>query len=217
MEVFWISGSPFSWRVLLALELKRAPYQSRLLERAKGGTRTPEFLALNPRGKVPTVRDGDVVVYESLACVAYVDRKHPDPPLFGRTPAEAARIWREVAQQIAYVDEPFEAVTLPLWFGRAEQEAEQMRAHVPRVTEELARLEATLARDPWLAGATPTAADCFAYPFVRALERGLDKPAAAAFAFPYAPLRVRHPSVAAWMARVEALPGYERTFPPHWR
>lgn len=217
LEVFWVSGSPYAWRVLLALELKRAPYRSRLLERSKGETRAPEYLALNPRGKVPAVRDGDVVVYESLACVAYVDRKHPEPPLFGRTPAEAARVWREVAQQIAYVDEPFEAVTLPLWFGRADEEADRIRAHVPHVVAELARLEAALARDPWLAGAAPSAADCFAFPFVRSLERGLQKPAAAGFAFPYALLRQTHPAVGAWMARVEALPGYDRTFPPHWR
>ena len=35
LEVFWGSGSPFSWRVLLALEYKRVPYESRLLQFAK--------------------------------------------------------------------------------------------------------------------------------------------------------------------------------------
>ena len=35
IELFWISGSPFAWRILLALEWKRLPYQSRLLERSK--------------------------------------------------------------------------------------------------------------------------------------------------------------------------------------
>src|SRR5215813_8198463 len=81
LEIYWGSGSPFAWRVLLAAELKRIPYESRLLEFSKGDLKTPEFLALNPRGKVPVIRDGDVVLAESLAIIAYLERKHPDRAL----------------------------------------------------------------------------------------------------------------------------------------
>ena len=92
LEVFWGSGSPFSWRVLLALEYKRVPYESRLLQFAKQEHKSPQMLRMNPRGRVPVLRDGDFVVFESLACLAYLDRKYPDPPLFGRTAEDAGTI-----------------------------------------------------------------------------------------------------------------------------
>lgn len=220
IEVFWGSGSPFSWRVLLALELKRAAYESRLLSFAKGEHKTPEFLAMNPRGQVPALRDGDVTVYESVACLAYIDKKLPDPPLFGLTPEQTGRIWRIVCETLSYVDPVVDGFILPFYFGGADAQADAIRALIPKIARELDRVERELATSgaPFLAGtSSPTAADCVVYPMVRSLIRALDKPAAAAFEIPFAPLTQVHPSIGAWMARVEALPGYDRTFPPHWR
>ena len=57
LEVYWGSGSPFSWRVLLTLEVKQLPYQSKLLTFLKQEHKSPEYLALNPRGKVPTLKE----------------------------------------------------------------------------------------------------------------------------------------------------------------
>jgi glutathione S-transferase len=48
LEIFWGSGSPYSWRVLLAAEFKRLKYESRLLEFSKGHLKTLEFLQMNP-------------------------------------------------------------------------------------------------------------------------------------------------------------------------
>jgi glutathione S-transferase len=56
--------------VQLALEVKGVPYVTRILERSKGEHRAPEYLAINPRGRVPTLRDGDTVVCESIAILA---------------------------------------------------------------------------------------------------------------------------------------------------
>ncbi len=54
----------------------------------KASARRPPTLELNPRGKVPTLKDGDFAVYESIAIMAYLDRKYTEPPLFGETPEE---------------------------------------------------------------------------------------------------------------------------------
>src|ERR1043165_4970003 len=110
MEIYWGAGSPYAWRVLLAAEIKRIPYESRLLEFSKGALRTPEFLALNPRGKVPVIRDGDFVLAESLAILAYLDRKQPEPPLFGRTAEEAGRIGQAIADFESSLREPITLV-----------------------------------------------------------------------------------------------------------
>ena len=86
VEIYWISGSPFSWRVLLTAEVKGIPYEGKLLEASKGEHKTPEFLAINPLGRVPAIRDGNFTLHESLAIMIYLDRKHPNPPLFGARP-----------------------------------------------------------------------------------------------------------------------------------
>jgi hypothetical protein len=96
LEVYWGSGSPFSWRVLLTLEVKQLPYQSKLLTFSKQEHKSPEYLALNPRGKVPT-RDGDFVLYESLDH-GIPDSAYPEQPIFGRTPQETGTIWQKVSK-----------------------------------------------------------------------------------------------------------------------
>jgi glutathione S-transferase len=216
--LFWGSGSPFSWRVLLALELKGLTYQSRVLQFSKGEHRSPEFLAINPRGQVPAMRDDGEAVYESLACLAYLDRKYPQPPLFGETPQEAGRIWRAVAEMVNYLDQPVEDIILPLYSGTAGTRVPEIRVLARKVGAELLRHERDLARGgPWLLSSRlPSAADCVLYPGIRSLMRAAEKPGAELFDLPI-PGPTRLPAVAAWMKRVEALPNFDRTFPPHWR
>ncbi|WP_436284743.1 glutathione S-transferase family protein [Rhizobium sp. LjRoot258] len=51
------------------------------LDPTKGQSKTPEYLALNPRGKVQTLTNGEFVVRESIAIMAYLEREMPDPAL----------------------------------------------------------------------------------------------------------------------------------------
>ena len=48
IELYWGSGSPFAWRVMLTLEVKKLAYESKLLEFSKGEHKTPAYLQLNP-------------------------------------------------------------------------------------------------------------------------------------------------------------------------
>jgi glutathione S-transferase len=217
IEIFWASGSPFAWRVQLALEVKGLAYQSRLLEFSKGHLRTPEYLALNPRGQVPALRDDGVVVYESIAILAYLDRRYPEPPLFGRTPAEAAQVWQATLECALYLDEPADRFILPLYRGQAAEKEADIRAALPTVTAELGRWEERLRQRSYLALDILSAADLTVFPVVRSLLRAASKPDAARFDHGLNPLEARYPRLAAWMATIEALPGYQRTFPPHWR
>jgi len=104
IELFWGSGSPFAWRVLLALEYKRLPYVSHVLQFSKQEHKSPQMLALNPRGRVPVLKDGDYVCFESLAILYYLDLKYPQPPIFGRTPEEAGTIMRVICEYQAYIE-----------------------------------------------------------------------------------------------------------------
>jgi glutathione S-transferase len=64
-----------------------------IVELANGEHKSSEYLALNPLGKVPTVKDGNFVIYESLAVMAYLDKRYPDTPIFGVSPQDTGTIW----------------------------------------------------------------------------------------------------------------------------
>jgi glutathione S-transferase len=225
IEVHWASGSCNSWCVLLALTVKRVPYASKLLQLSKKEHKTAEYLALNPRGKVPCIRDGEFVLYESLAILTYLDRKYPDPPLYGETPAEAALIARLVAEDRFYLEPKLDALLLPFYRGKANEIVEELPQRAAAVHEELVRLEALLGpgeapaalSEEYLAGPRLSAADLTIFPHLQHLRRGLSRPDVQAHDLGFPSYAERYPRLEAWNARIEQIPGYELTYPPHWK
>lgn len=217
LEVYWGSGSPYAWRVLLALEIKRTPYASRLIEFSKKQHKAPEFLALNPRGKVPVLKDGDFALSESLAIVAYLDRKFPEPPLFGRTAAETGLIWKSISEALHYLEPPAGRIIVPVFSDKVAEAAEDIAAAKPALHDELHRLDEALAGQDWLVGASISAADVAVYPFIEILLRVAGKGNAQPLDLGLLPLAKRYAAIHRWCERIRALPGYERTYPPHWR
>ena len=223
LEVFWASGSPFSWRVLLGAEIKGLAYESRLLEFSKGHMKAPEFLQMNPRGKVPVIRDGGFVLFESLPILEYFEDQSPDIPLYGKDRRERAFIRRLIAEFESYVREP--AFTLTIGLLRTTGAGPSGRPMTPDVLKEAANatrrelktLDERVAGGTWLVGGRPSAADIAIYPFAATLQRAMTKADAPARAIGLDPLGEVFPSIRRWMALVEALAGYERTYPPHWR
>ncbi|MGH8561031.1 MAG: glutathione S-transferase family protein [Nevskiales bacterium] len=217
LEIYWISGSPYSWRALLALELKKLSYTSRLLTASKGEHKSPDYLKLNPRGKVPTLKDGDTVVCESLAILQYLDRKHPEPPLFGRNAQEAAKIMQSVSETASYFEPGMLQIAGALFFGGLDKNLEQVQTALKTIAQEFQTVNARLGDSPWLVNGQCSAADIALFPMVQILQRALSKPEAAGLKSDLLPLHERFPAIARWMSAVETLPGYERTYPPHWR
>jgi glutathione S-transferase len=216
MEIYWISGSPFAWRVLLTAEVKGIPYEGKLLEASKGDLKTPEFRAINPLGRVPALRDGNFTLHESLAIMVYLDRKHPNPPLFGRTAEEAGRIFQCISEFSSDFGPSNQRLGRSIFFGPplGADEAKEVRE---KIHLSLARLEGYAESSVWMAGPDLTAADIVAYPGLKLLLRASQRPEAAPLELGLDDFETRFPGIAAWMQRVEQLPGYEKTYPPHWR
>jgi len=217
IELYWGSGSPFAWRVMLTLEVKGLNYESKLLEFSKGDHKTPAYLKLNPRGKVPSLKDGDFVLYESLAIMSYIDRKYPDPPLFGKTPEETGLIWRWLAECESYVVSAGDKLVRPIFFGQGLERVEEIQQGVQTLRDEFKRLDERLARSQWLVGDKLSAADIGIFPITQLVLRAASKEAAQPFNLGFLPLEQRFPNIARWVQRIEALPNYQRTYPPHWR
>jgi len=217
IDVYWGSGSPFSWRVLLALEYKRLPYTSHVLQFSKQEHKSPQMLAMNFRGRVPVLKDGDYVTFESLAVLYYLDRKYPDPPLFGRSPEEAGVVMRVICEYQAYAEEHVLRIT-DAFFNRPQSaKQDELASSMHVVASEARSIEARLAKSDWVVGESLSAADIVIFPGLQALLRALHKPEAKDLSSRFLPLDVNYPALSRWIARVEALPGYERTYPPHWR
>ncbi len=85
-----------SMRVLWTLRELEVEFELVNVDPVRGEVRAPEFLALNPAGKLPVLVDGDFVLTESVAICLYLAEKYPGKALLGsglRARAEVSR-WR---------------------------------------------------------------------------------------------------------------------------
>ena len=200
IELYWGSGSPFAWRVMLTLEVKGLAYESKLLEFSKGEHKTPAYLQLNPRGKVPTLKDGDFVVYESLAMMAYLDRKYPNPPLFGKTPEETGLIWQTISECESYLVGEGNKVVRPMFFGKGLDLIDEIQQAAQTVRQEFENIDGRLGQSNWLVGEQISAADITVFPLVQLLLRAASKDAARPFNLGLLPLSQGFPNLARWVA-----------------
>jgi glutathione S-transferase len=201
------SGSPYTWKVWLALEHKGIPYELRMLSFQAGDLRKPEFRAMNPRGKVPTVLDGDYAIYESAAIVEYLeDAYRGTGPSLWPTELRARATARRIATE-TYLQEAVEGIYEQTFFldAGAAPDLDALARH-----KETAAAEIALIPDGWLAGGAPSAADYAMYPPLAQLGRLQKK-------FPQHGTGALLEPVRGYMARVEALPYFDKTYPPHWR
>lgn len=87
---FWQSGN--SREVRIVLSEKGLPFESTFVDVMKGETRTPEFLAMNPFGKVPVLVADGTPIYESNIINEYLEDRYPQPSLMPSDPLARMRV-----------------------------------------------------------------------------------------------------------------------------
>ena len=187
---FYESGNGYKARLLLA-QLGLA-YERIELDILKGATRTPEYLAINPNGRIPVLEldDGERLA-ESNAILCYLGEGTPFLP-DGRLERARTLQWLFFEQ---YSHEPFIA-TLRFWYfsGQAEQRKREIEERTPRGYEALGVMETQLAGREFLVDRYGIAdIALYAYTHV-AHEARFDLSA--------------YPAVNAWLERVPAQPGH---------
>jgi glutathione S-transferase len=209
-------GSPYSWRVWLALEHKGLDYELKVLSFTAGDTTKPEFVAINPRHHVPTIVDDGFALWESAVILEYLDERFPARDAAkGLYPGDIrarARIRRLAAEAQDYLNLQGVDVIVEEYFWKdgAPPDDKRLDAAREKVRDELARFAREL-RGDYLAGDAMSAADMVLYPCVAYVKRiTARKPESELAALIPAP-------IAQWAARIEALPYFDKTFPPHWR
>lgn len=187
------SGNGYKCR--LVLKALGRPYELRQLDIVAGASRTPEYLALNPNGKIPVLMvPGRGPIAESHAIIGYLAE---GSPLVPGDPYERALMWQWMCFE-QYQLEPGVA-TVRFWLhslGKTPAElGERYTERFQRGADALAVLERGLTGRHWLVGDRPTLADIalFAYTHV-AGEAGYRL--------------ADYPAIEAWIARFKALPWY---------
>jgi glutathione S-transferase len=193
VTVYGMAVSGNCWKARQILELTGHEVIWVETDGNSGATRTEKFLALNPNGKVPTVvlPDGTVLV-ESNAILAHFAEGTAwmPPPGLART---RVLEWLFFEQ---YSHEPYIAVArnIRAYQKSAAANAERLAQCDARGAAALDVMERRLAGHSWLTDSGPTAADLALFAYTHVADEG---------GFELA----RWPGVAAWVARVAALPG----------
>jgi glutathione S-transferase len=204
------SGSPFSWRVWLALEHKHLAYEFRLMSLQSGELKRPEYLATNPRGKVPTLIDDGFAIRESAVILEYLEERYPDRPILPRDPrgrATARRVAAEVDHYFYPVGRRLFEQTLFRSDGAGDSVVvSQALAELKR---ELSYLEGVLDGD-YFAGSL-SLADFTLYPMLALVKRLHERQPQ------HAAGSMIGPKLAGFMRRIEQLPYFLKTIPPHWK
>jgi len=112
MKLYGVKGSPFVRKALVVLEEKGLSYELETM--VSVSPKSPELLALHPMGKIPILRDGELVVPDSSVICAYLERKHPSPAIY---PADLAEYAKALFLE-EYADTAIFAVLIPVLFER---------------------------------------------------------------------------------------------------
>jgi glutathione S-transferase len=179
-----------------------------------GDLKKPEFVAINPRRKVPAIVDDGFALYESAAIVRYLEECYPDSgkSLFPGNCTTRAVTNRMIAEVDAYVAPAIEHLVDEILFKpEAERSAEAIAKARAELGLELEHFERDIAGE-FLASDAISAADLSLYPLI-ALARRMQ----AKFVASLDVDGIVGPKLRAWEKRIEALPYFAKTIPPHWR
>jgi len=212
LDFYHGQGSPYSWRVWLALEAKQVPYNLKVLSFADKDTTKPEFVAINPRHTVPTIVDDGHAVWESLAVLEYLDERFGSGvKLYPGDAKERARVRRLIKELEGYFEhDGLEPILDELFTDKKAPDMERVAKGREKLKEEAAYFAKEI-RGKFACGDAPCAVDFVLYPMLGYVWRvNFRKPEAGLADILPAPL-------VEYKKRIEALPYFDKTFPPHWR
>jgi glutathione S-transferase len=164
----------------MLLEELSVPYERVLVDRSTNAHRSPEYLKLNPNGKIPVLVDGDLVLYETGAIVLHLVDTHADA---GLAPALGTAERAQFYKWLLWLANTLQA-EMPLYFysdrwADGPEGAAQVKKHAEaHIAGMIDQLEAELARHggPWFAGERFSALDPYVFMLCR-WTRGMQRPA----------------------------------------
>jgi glutathione S-transferase len=180
-------------KVLFVLEEIGVKYTREDYGRQFNNTQTPEYKKLNPNAKVPTLIDGETVIWESHTILRYLAALHK-PALTGSTPAEKTYVERWMDWLLASLNTPYVAVFKDSK-NEPEKRAADYAAQCADLVAQLRILEGHIAGKSYFALDRLTLADIALSTIVkRCIEFPIEKP--------------DYPELSRWMKAMEARPAF---------
>jgi glutathione S-transferase len=124
---------------------------------------------------------------------------------------------RVICEFQAYAEPALAQITEATFADRVAPQLDELTDAMHVVAREARTIEGRLSKEQWIVGEHYTATDMVIFPWIQLLRRALDRDAGAELRARFLPMDRNYPALARWIARIESLPGYERTVPPHWR
>jgi glutathione S-transferase len=210
ITLYYASGSPYAWRVWLALEHKGLNSAINTLSFDKGDLQQPDFVALNPRQRVPVLVDGDFTLRESNVIVEYLEDRYADKPRLFATDAKAKAQQRLLIREADnYIQPTLEEFGEAIFTPEDKRKPGQLGDCVARVNDEFAIWDRSIAGD--YVTAELSAVDFTLFPQLALIMR-LAKRLPESSAKPKL-----GPRLQVWSERMEKLPVVKKTWPPHWK
>jgi glutathione S-transferase len=195
MKFYGAAVSGNAYKVGILLELLQVPHETVLIDFSKREHKSPEFLQLNPRGEVPVIEDGNVVLWDSGACLAYIARKHGGDKWLPADAAGMAAVMQWLSLAASEIQFGLQYARRGLMQKRWTAGTLEQGHAISRIA--LDAIDQRLQHNDWLALGRPTIADVACFPYVEtAPESGL----------PLEPF----PRIAEWLARCRALPRWPK-------
>lgn len=149
MKLYGFSRSSAAFRVRIALNLKGIAWEHINISLPDGDQFDDSYKTLNPQGRVPTLIDGDNVLYQSMAILEYLEETHPEPAFLPSDPVGRARV-RGLADIIACDIHPLNNLAVLKFLSRemgADKDAVNVTWYQHWIYEGFNALEAHLAAD----------------------------------------------------------------------
>lgn len=191
IKLYHFPLSGHAHRVQLMLSLLELPTEIVFVDLAKGAHKQPEFLAINSFGQVPVLDDNGVVLADSNAILVYLANKYGDGRWLPTDPVGAARVQRWLSVAAGPLHAGPATARLITVFG-ASNNAEDV---IARSHNLLKVIDQELNNNTYLAGDAPTIADIAGYTYIAHAPEGNVS-------------LQDYANVRAWLARIEALPGF---------
>lgn len=198
MKLYDFPLSPRVRKVRIVLAEKGLKYEKVSIDITKGEQKTPEYLAINPYGKVPALQDNETTVYESTLIMQYLDDAYPDPALLPADSGQRAR----TRVLMNYADNPYESAVAtlagelllkPMQGSTADQKVvKTAAADLNTCFDHIAN---ELGNSDYLLGSAFTMADI---PYV-----------SWAILFPMLKVEVPHAKIEAWLSRLKERPSVQ--------
>ena len=152
IKLYDFKSSPNCQRVKVVLAEKNLAYETVPVDLPAKEQKTPEYLKMNPYGKVPVLTDDGTVLYESCIINEYLEEKYPTPSLLPKDPGQKAKARILIDYGMAHFDGPYQKLRMELMKDAKEQNAQTVTSAKSDLKKLLQRFEDEIGDKQYLMG-----------------------------------------------------------------